>query len=151
MLVQSTRNSVAIVHNQFQDISKYKRVLCVCSAGLLRSPTAARVLQEVYNYNTRAAGTYDYALIPISTALLEWADEVVFMERDHYQMAKYDNPEMIDRASRVLVLGIPDDYSYNQTELRELILSRYKTASSSPDFDWRKNPIDWDGMTQVGF
>ena len=33
-----------------------KRVLCVCSAGLLRSPTAAKVLYDEYGYNTRAAG-----------------------------------------------------------------------------------------------
>ena len=35
-----------------------KRVLCLCSAVLLRSPTVAWVLGKApYDYNTRAAGT----------------------------------------------------------------------------------------------
>ena len=48
-------NRIANSTNPFQ--KDYKRVLCVCSAGLLRSPTAAYVLSQApYNYNTRAAG-----------------------------------------------------------------------------------------------
>ena len=48
-------NRLANSSNRYQ--GEYKRVLCVCSAGLLRSPTAALVLsQEPYNFNTRAAG-----------------------------------------------------------------------------------------------
>ncbi len=42
-----------------------KKVLCVCSAGLLRSPTLAWILSnEPFNFNTRAVGTSsEYALI----------------------------------------------------------------------------------------
>lgn len=55
----------------------YKRMLCVCSAGLLRSPTTAYVLSQApYNYNTRAAGLVaDFALIPVDEVLLRWAEE----------------------------------------------------------------------------
>ncbi len=64
---------------------EFKRVLCVCSAGLLRSPTAAMVLsQDPFNFNTRAAGIVpNYALIPVDEVLLEWADEIVCMELEH--------------------------------------------------------------------
>ena len=70
-------NRLANSSNRWQ--GKYKRVLCICSAGLLRSPTAAFVLsQEPYNYNTRAAGlTKEFALIPVDEVLLNWAQEVV--------------------------------------------------------------------------
>mgnify|MGYP006914605993 FL=1 len=54
-----------------------KRVLFVCSAGLLRSATAARIYAG--RYNTRAAGSADYALIPVTQELLLWAHEVVFV------------------------------------------------------------------------
>lgn len=48
-------NRIANASNKFQ--GSYKRVLCVCSAGLLRSPTAALVLsKDPYNFNTRACG-----------------------------------------------------------------------------------------------
>lgn len=70
-------------HNEYQ--GKHKRVLCVCSAGLLRSPTAAWVLSNPpYNFNTRAAGIdVGHALIPVDDVLIEWADEIVCM--DEYQ------------------------------------------------------------------
>lgn len=57
-----------------------KKVLCVCSAGLLRSPTLAEVLTKKYGYNCRAVGSdQEYALIPITSDLIHWADEVVFI------------------------------------------------------------------------
>jgi len=40
-----------------------KKILTVCSGGLLRSPTLANVLHKNYNYNTRSCGVHDYALI----------------------------------------------------------------------------------------
>ena len=46
----SKMNRLANTQNKYQ--GKYKKVLCVCSAGLLRSPTAALVLsQEPFNFN----------------------------------------------------------------------------------------------------
>lgn len=43
----------------------FERVLCVCSAGLLRSPTVAVVMAQ-HGFNTRAAGLEkDFALIPV--------------------------------------------------------------------------------------
>src|SRR5580658_1563149 len=59
-----------------------KRVLCLCSAGLLRSPTVAWVLSNApYDYNTRAAGVdHEYALVGIDQFLICWADEIVCVE-----------------------------------------------------------------------
>jgi predicted protein tyrosine phosphatase len=74
MIIKSPMNALHNVTNPYQ--GKDKRVLCLCSAGILRSPSCAVVLNSKYGYNTRAAGVTDYALIPVSTALLEWADEI---------------------------------------------------------------------------
>ena len=67
----SLMNRLANTHNHYQGDAK--RVLCVCSAGLLRSPTAAFVLsQEPFGFNTRAAGiAEDFALIVVDDVLLE--------------------------------------------------------------------------------
>ena len=94
-----------------------KKVLCVCSAGLLRSPTAAVVLANPpFNYNTRAAGIdKDFALIPVDEVLIEWADEIVCMSLDQ-QMAL---EEMTDKP--VHNLDIADDYERMNPTLVKLI------------------------------
>lgn len=119
------RNRLANVHNQYQNQSKYKRVLCVCSAGLLRSPTMAYVLsQEPYNYNTRAAGiNEEYALIPVDMALVEWADEIVFAEQEHCDqfLRLYDHDGQDRSYYNIKVLGISDEYNYRDPDLVGLI------------------------------
>jgi predicted protein tyrosine phosphatase len=110
------------IKNEYQ--GKYKKVLCVCSAGVLRSPTAAVILSgEPWNYNTRAVGLDDYvALVPVSDTLLEWADEIVCM--DDYQEAKIK--EMTGKP--IIRLDIPDNYAYRDEELISLIKERYERA-----------------------
>ena len=102
----------------------YKKVLCVCSAGLLRSPTLAWVLSnDPYNYNTRAAGVNkDYALVPLDDVLLNWADEVVFVEQDVYDLAKQlFNLEVLNTK----VLNVPDIYRFRDPKLVEIIMEQY--------------------------
>lgn len=101
----------------------YKRVLCVCSAGLLRSPTAAWVLsQEPYNFNTRAAGlTKEFALIPVDKVLLAWATEVVCMNSEQAEKLR----EMAGDDKPIVNLSIPDTFGYRNPDLIELIKSRY--------------------------
>lgn len=120
-------NRLGNCNNPYQ--GKYKRVLCVCSAGLLRSPTAAVVLsQEPFNFNTRACGLSDeYALIPIDQALIEWADEIVCMEDDHV----LDLKERFDKYITfrpVVTLNIEDRYAYRDPELMKLIAEKYQSA-----------------------
>ena len=116
----STMNRKANCHNKYQGDAK--RVLCVCSAGLLRSPTAAFVLQKEFGYNTRAAGlTAEFALIPVDDVLLEWADEVVVMEQ-----WMYDKLNQFDGA--LICLNISDEYSRMDDELQRIILEKYNIA-----------------------
>ena len=85
LLSYSKMSAMQITGNPYQ--GAYKRVLCVCSAGILRSATAALVLsKEPFNYNTRSAGVEHYALIPITEVLLAWADEVICMTKEHYSI-----------------------------------------------------------------
>lgn len=111
---------------------KYKKVLCVCSAGLLRSPTAAVVLQAAYGYNTRAVGTDGgHALIPIEAIHIEWADEVVVM--DQWQLEALENKYPQMSRVRVINLEIEDNYAYMDPELQDLIIERYPHDSPKSD------------------
>ncbi len=105
-----------------------KKVLCVCSAGLLRSPTTAVVLsQEPYNYNTRAAGCVEeFALVPVDDVLLLWADEIVCMETRHEKALR-----AMGCTKKIIVLGIPDNFEYRDPYLMKLIAERYASSTGN--------------------
>ena len=111
---------IANAKNEFQ--GDWPRVLCVCSAGLLRSPTLAWVLSnEPYNCNTRAAGSHhEYALIPFDAALYAWAQRIVFVNRQNYNRVKkglgFDLPD-----ATTYVLDVPDSYAFREPRLVESI------------------------------
>ena len=114
--------------NKFQ--GDYKKVLTVCSANMLRSPTMAHVLSaEPYNFNTRSAGTAGYALIPVTEDLLMWADEVVCADTEHALWVRNKMMEwMLDKP--IIDLQIPDNYEYRNPELIELIKERYESRTA---------------------
>lgn len=122
------RNRLANARNPFQGDAK--KVLTVCSAGLLRSPTAAWVLSnDPYNYNTRACGFSDeYALIVIDEALVFWADEIVCVE-PMVELMIYGKGFGLHE-KKVITLDIPDNYSRMDPELIDIIRTQYDEASS---------------------
>ena len=109
------------------------KILCVCSAGLLRSATAARMLATTAGLNTRACGIEHYALVPFTEVLLHWCDYVVCMTgTQKLKIEKFmrdtigDCPEKAIQFNRpILCLGIPDNYAYMDKELVKLILERF--------------------------
>lgn len=120
-------NRLGVAANPYQ--GKTKKVLCVCSAGVLRSPTAAVVLsQEPYNYNTRAAGIdEEFALVPVDEVLLEWADQIVCM--DAFQKSVLEQKLLLagdtEAKCKILNLDIGDSYPYRDPELIQLIKEKY--------------------------
>ena len=104
---------------------KMKKVLCLCSAGLLRSPSIAWVLSNPpYNFNTRAAGvSKEYALIPLDVYLLEWADEIVCADKDHlsyvHEMLKDIN--ISEQNKPVHCFNIPDCHRTRDPKLIKII------------------------------
>jgi predicted protein tyrosine phosphatase len=111
-------NQLGNVRNYHQ--GSYKRVLFVCSAGLLRSATAAHVFSaEPYNWNTRTAGAdNEYALNPVNEALLAWADVVYLMEGEHLEYLERTFQDILDvYRKKIRVLDIPDRYPYRDPAL----------------------------------
>ena len=129
-MIKGMRNQLSNVGNQFQ--GKAKKVLAVCSAGLLRSPTLANVLHRQYGFNTRAVGSCkEFALIPISQALIWWADEIVFVNQENFDDLDEEEKEEIESVGvKVTVLNILDDFNWNDPELQALLLQEYDNAWS---------------------
>lgn len=108
---------------RFAKPSIHKKVLCVCTMNLLRSPTAQIVLgQAPFNFDTRSAGTCIAALVKARPTLINWADEVVCMEEEHAvevrKLASRSEP-------KIIVLNIPDNFEYRDPYLMTLIAERY--------------------------
>lgn len=118
-------------HNRIHNASnpyqgKYKKVLAVCSAGLLRSPTAALVLsQKPFNFNTRAAGLdKGFALIPVDEVLIAWADEIVCMDAYQQKVLKEQTTKPVYN------LNIGDSFEYRHPELMRMIKENYVKATN---------------------
>ena len=123
--------SYGIHSNSYQ--GDYKRVLTVCSAGILRSATAAHVLcQRPFNFNTRNVGTAPYALIPLTEDLIQWADEIVCMESEH-KVHVLNRMMDMDLYKPIIVLDIEDNYEYRNPTLVKLIKERYKDRTNQTD------------------
>lgn len=140
MSTEFLMNRLANSTNPYQ--GKYKKVLCVCSAGILRSPTAALVLaQEPYNFNTRAAGlTAEFALVPVDEVLLHWCDELVCMDhRQELQLKK-----MLKEPKSIVVLNIPDNFEYRDPDLIEAIKEAYDAANEDAKEDYGECGCDFE-------
>ena len=124
-MIEATKNQLTNINNHYQTFAK--RVCVVCSAGLLRSPTLSNILHNELGYNTRSCGSaLNFALIPISEALVHWCDELVFVDEDCKIYLDDDIKEEIKLAEcREITLNIPDNYNWNDDELKLIALEQY--------------------------
>jgi predicted protein tyrosine phosphatase len=106
--------------NEYQ--GQAPRWLFVCSAGLLRSPTGAALAVQ-RGINARSCGSnFNYALIPCSANLINWAQKIVFVNRENLWQLE-DNflghKELLEQIEqKAIVLNIPDHYEYMDKELQ---------------------------------
>lgn len=115
--------------NQYQ--TGAKRLLFVCSVGMLRSPTAADVAASL-GYNSRACGScVDVALIPLSVNLILWADKIIFVNRENYREALdiftpvgYED----DILPKAIIWDLPDNYRWHDEWLVGYIENLLKTT-----------------------
>jgi predicted protein tyrosine phosphatase len=106
---------------------KWPRVLTVCSAGLLRSPTTAWVLSmPPYNCNVRAAGSHaEYALVAVDQVLLNWAQRIVFVNPENHERVEKSGLAL---PKEVYVLDVPDRYAFRNPELVKAITAELQRA-----------------------
>jgi predicted protein tyrosine phosphatase len=98
-------------------------VLFVCSRNRLRSPTAEAVFSDYPGLDVSSAGTSVDAENPVSLDQVEWADIVFAMEEAHRKKLQEMFPDVL-KEKRVVVLGIPDRYSYMDQELIKVLKQR---------------------------
>ena len=125
------RNQLGVVQNAFQ--GKHRKVLTVCSAGCLRSPTAAHILSsEPWNFNTRCAGTsQEYAIVPVTEALVIWSNDILVMDELQQSIINGIQNKLAEEMEdyeykRVINLDIPDEYSYRDPKLVEIMKEKFK-------------------------
>ena len=102
----------------------YHRALFVCSAGMLRSATAA-VVGSSLGMNTRACGSENYALIPLTANLILWADTIYFVNEYNYygalqNFSEYDTLDF-DIRRKAVIWDIEDVYAYRDPKLVQII------------------------------
>lgn len=95
-------------------------VLFICSQNKLRSPTAEAVFAETAGVEVDSAGLNNDAIVPLSPEQVEWADLILVMERTHQEKLKRKFKRHL-KNQRVIVLGIPDNYTYMDPALVELL------------------------------
>jgi len=115
-------NTNAPYNNPYQTTAP--RWLFVCSAGLLRSPTGAALANQ-RGINARSCGSnFNYALIPCSANLINWADKIVFVNKENLWqlednfLGHKDLLEQIEQ--KQIVLNIPDNFEYMDPQLQQI-------------------------------
>jgi predicted protein tyrosine phosphatase len=101
----------------------FKRILFVCSVGMLRSPTAA-VIGAQNGFNTRSCGSSSVALIPLSANLILWADWIIFMNRENYLESKirfHGSEYLTALENKAITWDINDFYNYMDDELKVVL------------------------------
>lgn len=111
-----------VVKNPYQGTDK--KVVFVCSMGILRSATGARLY--AHKYNTRTAGSWDDALVPLTPVLIAWADEIVFVNKENYDNTLKRFGEDCLNESVVKVLHIPDQFPHMHPNLIKAFEEQYE-------------------------
>lgn len=109
--------------------TKAKRILFVCSVGMLRSPTCQMAATHL-GFNARACGSsVNIALIPLSVNLINWAHRIIFMNRENFSEALKEfaavgyETDLIDKGE---VWDISDTYDWGDTELFNIATEKLK-------------------------
>jgi len=98
------------------------KLLFICSRNKWRSRTAEELYRDFPGYVAKSAGTEPGARQRVTEGLLGWADLIFVMEARHRDYLRDKFPESI-ADKRVICLRIPDDFTYNDPDLIDLLKS----------------------------
>jgi len=100
-----------------------KAVLFVCSQNRLRSPTAEQVFAHRADLEVASAGTNNDAETPLSSELVEWADVIFVMQKQHRAKLQKRYRALL-HGKRLICFDIPDNYAFMDPALVELLETR---------------------------
>ncbi len=96
------------------------RILFVCTANKLRSPTAEDVFRDYPGIEAISAGTDASAPRPLTKDLVASADMIFAMENHHRERIRKKFKQR-PPDSRIITLNIPDEYERGDPELVVLL------------------------------
>ena len=99
------------------------RILFVCAMNRLRSRTAEQVFSGRDDLAVRSAGLNPKATVVLSADLISWADTIFVMETSHRQKIRHRFRGVLSD-DQIVCLSIPDEYTYMQPELVNLLIGR---------------------------
>ena len=97
-------------------------LLFLCSQNKRRSLTAEKLFDGYNGHQARSAGTENNARVKVTPGALGWADIIFCMEKKHLRRIKEKYPD-ITSDKKVVCLNIPDEYSYMDDDLCEMLES----------------------------
>lgn len=100
-----------------------QRILFICSLNRWRSPTAEQIFAEHPGIECTSAGLNQGAENPLTPELVEWADLIFVMERQHKtKLSGSFKPHL--HGKRVVCLNIPDNYKFMDPALVKLLQAK---------------------------
>jgi predicted protein tyrosine phosphatase len=93
-----------------------KRVLFVCTENRVRSATAEQVYRGRPDLEVRSAGVAEYAAVPLTPELFNWADLVFVFSKRQQRIVEARFPDRAQR-KRLVCLGLPDRFEYKSPKL----------------------------------
>ena len=96
------------------------RILFVCTANKLRSPTAEDVFRDYPGIEAISAGTSSEAPRPLTKELVASADMIFAMETHHRERIRKKFKQR-PADNRIITLHIPDEYERGDHELVALL------------------------------
>ena len=98
-------------------------VLFICGKNKWRSPTAEDVFADYPGIECASAGLSNDAATPVSIELVEWADLIFVMEREHKtKLAERFRPHLPGK--RVVCLDIADNFRFMEPALVKLLRTK---------------------------
>ena len=91
----------------------------------MRSATAHQIYENDARFEVRSAGTDITANVVLSEDLLNWANAVVVMEKDHRNFIRKKFPKIYNE-KKIVCLYIPDDFEYMQPELIAILKDKFE-------------------------
>lgn len=100
-----------------------QRVLFLCSMNRWRSPTAEQIFAEHPGIECSSAGLNRGADNPLTAELVEWAELIFVMEREHKTRLSSEFKPYL-QGKRVVCLNIPDHYRFMDPALIKLLRAK---------------------------
>lgn len=121
------------------------RLVFVCSAGMLRSATGAKAF-AMRGCNTRSCGTHDFALIPLSANLINWADRIYFAHEENFHRAESRFAHVAELLgalrAKSQVCHVPDIYYYDDPTLHAAWVAQVVLPERPANLlDWEDDTI----------